>query len=222
MQNDFDYGIFEKTDHRPWPMPASPWVMTQTWHDLLFAHWPVDVASLGAKIPAGLELDLFEGQAWLGVVPFRMTNVAPRAVPALPWVSAFPEVNVRTYVRAGGRAGVYFFSLDAASPVAVWIARTLLHLPYYSASMQCETRDGWIHYSSRRTSARGRSRGARRAIPSDRGRARAGQRNARAFSDGAILPLYRGPRLAAAPARHPSSAVAAAARRGGADGEHDG
>ena len=153
MQNDFNYGILEVTDHRPWPMPASPWVMTQTWHDLLFAHWPIDVGRLRARIPAGLELDLFEGQAWLGVVPFRMTNVAPRGVPSLPGVSAFPEVNVRTYVRAGGRAGVFFFSLDAASSVAVWTARTLLHLPYYSASMQCETRDGWIHYSSRRTSA---------------------------------------------------------------------
>lgn len=155
MQNDFNYGILEVTDHRPWPMPASPWVMTQTWHDLLFAHWPVDVASLRAKIPAGFELDLFEGQAWLGVVPFRMTNVAPRGVPALPWVSAFPELNVRTYVRVGGTPGVYFFSLDAANPLAVGVARALIHLPYYSASMQVESRDGWIHYNSRRIPSSG-------------------------------------------------------------------
>jgi uncharacterized protein YqjF (DUF2071 family) len=155
MQNDFNYGIFGKTDHRPWPVPAGPWVMTQTWNDLLFAHWPVDAAVLRAKIPAGLELDLFEGQAWLGVVPFHMTNVAPRGVPALPWISAFPELNVRTYVRVGGRTGVYFFSLDAGNPLAVGVARTLLNLPYYSASMQVETRDGWIHYASRRLPSSG-------------------------------------------------------------------
>ena len=151
--NGFNYGILGVTDHRPWPMPVSPWMMTQTWHDLLFAHWPIDPAALAAKIPAGLELDLFDGQAWLGVVPFHMSNVAPRGVPALPWISAFPELNVRTYVRAGGKAGVYFFSLDAANPVAVGVARTLLNLPYHSAAMQVDTRDGWIHYSSRRTSA---------------------------------------------------------------------
>ena len=69
-------------------MPSQPWVLTQTWHDLLFAHWPVDAANLRARIPSGFELDLFEGQAWLGVVPFRMANVGPRGVPALPWVSA--------------------------------------------------------------------------------------------------------------------------------------
>jgi uncharacterized protein YqjF (DUF2071 family) len=155
MQNDFNYGIFEKTDHRPWPMPESPWVMTQTWNDLLFAHWPVDVSALRAKLPAGFELDLFEGEAWLGVVPFHMTNVAPRGVPALPWISAFPELNVRTYVRVGGTPGVYFFSLDAANPLAVGLARTLIHLPYYSASMQVEMRDGWIHYSSRRVPSSG-------------------------------------------------------------------
>ncbi len=155
MQNDFNYGILERTDHRPWPMPTSPWIMTQTWHDLLFAHWPVDAATLRARIPSGFELDLFEGQAWLGVVPFRMANVGPRGVPALPWVSEFPELNVRTYVRVGGTPGVYFFSLDAANPLAVGVARTLVHLPYYSASMQVETRDGWIHYNSRRIPSSG-------------------------------------------------------------------
>ena len=92
--------------------------------------------------PAVFELDLFDGQAWIAVVAFRMTNVAPRGIPALPWVSAFPELNVRTYVRAGGKPGVYFFSLDAANPVAVLVARTLAHLPYHTASMSVEERDG--------------------------------------------------------------------------------
>lgn len=148
----FNYAILEETAHRPWPMPDSPWLMTQTWHDLLFAHWPLDAAVLRRHVPDAFELDLYEGQAWLAIVPFRMSNVAPRGVPALPWISAFPELNVRTYVRIGERAGVYFFSLDASNPVAVGLARLLVHLPYFTASMQCEERNGWIQYRSERTS----------------------------------------------------------------------
>ena len=117
--DDFDRTILEKTAHRPWPMPAAPWVMTQTWNDLLFAHWPVDGDALRKLVPATFELDRFDGTAWLGVVPFHMTNVAPRFVPALPWVSAFPELNVRTYVTVAGQPGVFFFSLDAGNPLAV-------------------------------------------------------------------------------------------------------
>ena len=153
MSGDFDYRILNITDHRPWPMPSSPWVMTQTWHDLLFAHWPVDAAMLREKIPPGFELDVFDGQAWVAVVPFHMSNVAPRGVPSLPWVSAFPELNVRTYVRVGGTPGVYFFSLDAGSAVAVAAARALAHLPYYTADMAVEAAAEWIRYRSRRTAS---------------------------------------------------------------------
>lgn len=149
--SDFDDRILDETAHRPWPIPAGPWVMTQTWNDLLFAHWPVDRHALRALVPASFELDLFDDQAWLGIVPFHMSNVAPRFVPALPWVSVFPELNVRTYVRAGGKPGVFFFSLDAASAVAVGAARTLLNLPYYTAEMTVSTEAGEIHYQSRRT-----------------------------------------------------------------------
>ncbi len=150
--DDFNRGILEETAHRPWPMPRGPWLMTQTWHDLLFAHWPVDADALRTLVPAGFELDRFDGAAWLGIVPFHMTNVAPRLVPALPWVSAFPELNVRTYVTVGGKPGVFFFSLDAGNPLAVRAARTLLNLPYYSAAMSVEKRDASITYTSRRQS----------------------------------------------------------------------
>ena len=152
MMNDFNAAILDHTAHRPWPMPGSPWLMTQTWHDLLFAHWPVDATVLRTRLPSAFDIDLFEGQAWLGIVPFRMTNVAPRAVPALPWISAFPELNVRTYVRLGDRTGVYFFSLDATNPIAVGIARAVVHLPYFTASMECVEREGWIHYRCERSS----------------------------------------------------------------------
>ena len=152
MGGDFRHDILEKVEHRPWPMPQSMWIMTQTWNDLLFAHWPVDARTLQENVPAGFELDLFDGQGWLGIVPFHMTNVAPRGVPALPFMSAFRELNVRTYVRVQGRPGVYFFSLDASNALAVGTARTMFHLPYFTAAMQVEDRGGWIHYRSRRTS----------------------------------------------------------------------
>jgi uncharacterized protein YqjF (DUF2071 family) len=133
-------------------MPGGPWIMTQTWNDLLFAHWPVAAERLRALVPARFELDLFNGTAWVGIVPFHMTNVAPRFVPALPRVSAFPELNVRTYVTAGGKPGVFFFSLDAGNALAVGAARTLLNLPYYFAAMTVDAAGGAIDYTSRRHS----------------------------------------------------------------------
>ncbi|HEY6362595.1 MAG TPA: DUF2071 domain-containing protein [Vicinamibacterales bacterium] len=150
MLSDFPTQIVDEVAHRPWPMPDRPWLMTQSWHDLLFAHWPVDVRALRERVPPGFELDLYEGRAWLGVVPFDMTNVAPRFVPAVPGLSAFPELNVRTYVHVGDKPGVYFFSLDAESSVAVALARAMLKLPYYVASMDVSRQDAWVDYWSER------------------------------------------------------------------------
>lgn len=151
---DFNDAIVNEIAHRPWPMPASPWAMTQTWNDLLFAHWPVDRSVLRGLVPAAFEIDTFQEQAWIGVVPFHMTNVAPRFAPALPLISTFPELNVRTYVRVNDKPGVYFFSLDAGSALAVRTARTLLNLPYYSAEMRVDVNDADVHYASRRSSMR--------------------------------------------------------------------
>jgi uncharacterized protein len=118
------------------------------WHDLLFMHWPIPVAAIRESIPPALTLDTFEGWAWIGVVPFRMADVAPRFVPAIPWLSAFPELNVRTYVTIGGKPGVWFFSLDAANPVAVEAARDVFHLNYYNAQMGCVRHGDAIAYQS--------------------------------------------------------------------------
>ena len=148
--SDFPHNVVDDTAHRPWPLPDGPWVMTQSWHDLLFAHWPVDARALQDKLPSGLPLDTFDGQAWVGVVPFRMTNVAPRGVPAVPFVSSFVELNVRTYVTLHGKPGVYFFSLDANSAIAVATARALFGLPYYSATMEIERRDAQLVFRSAR------------------------------------------------------------------------
>ena len=142
--------IFKHTAHRPWPLPRGPWIMKQEWHDLLFAHWAVPVETLRPVIPRGLEIDTFGGQAWLGVVPFRMAGVRMRGVPAIPGFSRFPELNVRTYVVRDGKPGVWFFSLDAANAVAVWGARTFFHLPYFLAEMSCAENAGWIRYNSHR------------------------------------------------------------------------
>jgi uncharacterized protein len=151
MTNDFNSAILDEVAHRPWPRPAAPWLMTQTWHDLLFAHWPVDPVLLRAKVPESFDVDLFEDRAWIGVIPFHMTNVSPRGVPSLPWLSEFPELNVRTYVRVGDKAGVYFFSLDAGSALAVTAARTLLNLPYHRAEMTVERSGSGIIYHSARS-----------------------------------------------------------------------
>lgn len=151
---NFDYSLLDVTAHRPWPMPETPWILTQSWHDLLFAHWPVDADLLRRRMPPELPPDLHDGRAWLGVVPFDMTNVAPRGVPALPVVSAFPELNVRTYVTVEGKPGVYFFSLDAASGLAVRAARLVFNLPYHTADMRVEPgAGGWVEFRSRRRGA---------------------------------------------------------------------
>lgn len=152
----------KRTEHRLWEPPKRQWVMAQSWHDLLFAHWPVDFEQLRRQIPATLEIGTYEEQAWLGVVPFRMSGVRLRGTPALPGLSKFPELNVRTYVTAESKPGVWFFSLDAANAMAVEVARKWFYLPYYRARMSCEERNGWMEYASKRTHG-GAPRGELRA-----------------------------------------------------------
>ncbi len=132
-----------------------PWVFRMRWTDLLFAHWPLAPEILRPLVPAGLDLDTFEGQAWIGIVPFRMEDVAPRFLPAPPGPGAFPELNVRTYVRRRGRTGVWFLSLDAASRLAVEGARAAFHLPYFRANMSAGQDGSWVDYRSKRVDPRG-------------------------------------------------------------------
>jgi uncharacterized protein len=133
---------------------GEPWLMRMEWHDLAFLHWRLDPVALRAVVPHQLELDLFEGHAWLGIVPFRMQGVRPRWLPPIPGASRFLELNVRTYVRSGGsnpRPGVWFFSLDAESPPVVAAARRLLHLPYFHARMDLSRQGELTEFTSRRT-----------------------------------------------------------------------
>jgi uncharacterized protein YqjF (DUF2071 family) len=129
-------------------------VQTQVWNYLLFAHWPVDPAVLRPLIPAGLEIDTFAAQAWVGIVPFWITRLRGRGLPAVPGTANFNEINVRTYVRGGGKAGVWFFSLDADNVLAVIGARLLFHLPYFNAQITHALGTDQVAYVSRRVHPR--------------------------------------------------------------------
>jgi len=126
--------------------------MYQRWEELLFLHWEVPAAQVEATLPEGLAVDLHEGRAYLGLVPFLMRGVRPRGVPAVPGVSNFLEMNVRTYVHdREGRPGVWFYSLDANQSLAVALARAFFHLPYHVASMERRRSEGGlVDYRSRR------------------------------------------------------------------------
>lgn len=139
-----------ESSHRPWPVPSTPWKMTQTWHQLLFLHWRVEPDALYPRIPKSLKLDTYDGWAWLSIVAFHITGARLRLMPAVPPMSRFPELNIRTYVTCENKPGVYFFSLDAANPLAVNGAKIFYHLPYDVAKITVEKADGWVYYHSRR------------------------------------------------------------------------
>lgn len=131
--------------------PARPCVMHQEWRELLFLHWAVDPDMVQAMLPNSLRVDCYDGKAWLGIVPFFMQGVRPRFLPAVPGVSDFLELNLRTYVvDRQGRPGVWFFSLDTGHRLPVWIARRFFHLPYCYARMAARDDSGLIDYRSSR------------------------------------------------------------------------
>lgn len=125
--------------------------MIQNWRNLTFLHWRFPAAAIAGKIPAPLELDTFDGSAWVAITPFWLSGLRPPLLPALPWVSAFPETNCRTYVRGpDGQAGVWFWSLDASRAIAVAGARLAYGLPYAWSRMRVTTTGRRVRYESRR------------------------------------------------------------------------
>ena len=152
--NNESYNPFNE-QHRTWLVPNKPWMMKQTWNDLLFANWPISVTELKKIVPDALTIDTYEGEAWISIVPFQLSGARPRFMPSLPYLSNFPEINVRTYVTLQGKPGVYFFSLDADQHIIVELARLGLHLPYYHAEINVVTdSDQIIHYRSIRRDSR--------------------------------------------------------------------
>ncbi len=142
--------MITETAHRPWSLPTKRWAMTMRWHDLLFLHWPVRPHVIRPLVPPALEIDTFDGWAWIGVIPFHMSGVRPRYLPELRCTSAFSEINARTYVKTSDRSGVWFFSLDATSRLAVRVARAWYGLPYYDARISVEHAGETINYHSTR------------------------------------------------------------------------
>jgi uncharacterized protein len=142
-----------RVDHRPWPLPPSDWTSAQSWVDLAFLHWRVDEAELRRIVPGWVELDTFDGAAWLGITAFLLTGLRLRGLPPAPLLSTFPEVNVRTYVTHAERPGIWFFSLDAGSTLFVEVAKRTYRLPYHRARMRCDRTGDGIEFESRRAGA---------------------------------------------------------------------
>ena len=135
----------------PTRRPAGPAVGYHTWRDLTFLHWRFPPELIAPLIPAGLTLDTFEGEAWVGLVPFFMANVRPSWFCTVPGLSNFCETNVRTYVHFRGQdPGVWFLSLEASNSIAVLAARLGWHLPYFRASMSLINDGTTRHYQSQR------------------------------------------------------------------------
>src|SRR4051794_40801514 len=180
--------------HRPWALPDAAWVMAQSWVDLLFCHWPVDEAQLRAHVPASLPLDRFDGRTGLSITPFEVQGTRPRGGLPPPVLSRFPELNVRTYVVRDGKHGIWFFSLDAASALAVAAARGLYRLPYLRARMRIARDGGWVDYRSERSDPRGEPARFEARYRGERGAPRGGRPRSgpRPRGGGGVPPPERG------------------------------
>jgi uncharacterized protein YqjF (DUF2071 family) len=147
-----------RTSHKPRPLPPGRWLIRQRWNDLLFVHWPVPASLLAQLVPEGLEVDTFQGSAWLGVMPFWMDRIKVRGIPPIPGLHSFPDLSLRTYVREErtGTPGVVCLSLDASNLLAVAVGRAAFRLPYHWAEMHMEQRTEreFSFYSRRRFAGR--------------------------------------------------------------------
>ncbi len=140
--------LLQQVSHRPWLLPKGPWSYYQEWNRALFLHWKVPVSALRSLIPAGLEPDTFEGEAWVSLVAFTMERIRPAYLPAVSFLSDFHEINLRTYVTRNGKPGVYFLNIEAARSLSVVVARALSGLPYGKAHMKRMEQSGLDHYVS--------------------------------------------------------------------------
>jgi uncharacterized protein len=133
--------LLYSVEHRPWLPPDAPWLLSQSWNDVLFAHFAVDPPALRRLVPDALTLEIYDGAAWLTISPFCTSHVRPSGVPALPMLSFFPQVMVRTCVSmedkpGDDKPGLFYFSVDAANLSAVWFARVFFRMPYWHSAIQ--------------------------------------------------------------------------------------
>lgn len=140
--------ILMEQEHRPYQLPDSPWVSTQKWEDVLFLHWPVSPKELRPHIPPCLHLDLYDDAAWLGIVFFQVKGMRPRALPSVPCISSYLQLNVRTYTTYMGKPGIYFISLDVNSRLASILARAVYSLPFRAANMKIDKQGNEINMVS--------------------------------------------------------------------------
>ncbi|PLS17170.1 DUF2071 domain-containing protein [Bacillus sp. M6-12] len=146
---------FPELSHRPYPLPNSPWILTQEWVDLLFMHWKIPKEEVISMLPPILELDIYQNEAYIAITPFWVNGMRGRNLPEIPLFRSFIELNVRTYVRYKGVPGIFFFSLDASHPPSVAGARTFFGLPYRNAEMEIkETESAFDFRSSRKHSGK--------------------------------------------------------------------
>jgi len=127
--------IMRDVAHRPWPLPLKNWIMRQSWRNSLFIHWPIPAEVLRPHIPSVLEIDTYNGSAWLGVVVFVMGGIYPRGLSSISLTPPFPEINVRTYVHYNGKPGIFFMSLDVGDWASCTIAKRWYRLPYKKADI---------------------------------------------------------------------------------------
>lgn len=149
--NDLAEAIIQRNASRPIPVPDRSWASYQSWDNLLTCHWPIDQAVLRPKVPAELEIDTYDGQAWIALIPMFMGTIRLRDLGGILTERRFPELNFRTYVRYGGRTGVYFFHVDAEALLVDIGARVFFHTPYEPALVEFDqTSDGGFTFRSHR------------------------------------------------------------------------
>ena len=180
-----------RSDHLPFPMPSTSHALNQEWRNLTFMHWEVDPARLAPYIPEGLELDLFEGKAYVGTIPFEMKKVRPRLLPWVPGISNFPEFNIRTYVTKDGKGGVLFLTLDAQSRITCTYAPMAYGLPYRYAKCKFSARGGIYTWDSKRASDGAALRGYARGT-GERVGAKPGSLEAFLFERYSVYSVHKG------------------------------
>lgn len=127
-------------------LAAKTWIMKQTWKHVLFLHWPLHAESLRPFIPKELEIDTYDGQAWLGMIVFEMGGIYPRGLSRLPLTPPFSEINVRTYVTYKGEPGIYFLSIDVNNWASLNIAKRWYHLPYRPSEVSIQKEGASLHF----------------------------------------------------------------------------